>query len=143
MRVAGLLVARTLEMLRTEVRPGMTTGQLDALAEDFIRSGGGIPNFQLVPGYEHTLCTSVDEEIVHGIPGERVLREGELLSIDCGAEVEGWNGDSAMTVVVNAGTTNCFSSCSRGACNLTAPDSTNTSNSPFGNSIVISSSVAL
>ena len=100
MRVAGLLVARTLEMLRTEVRPGMTTGQLDALAEDFIRSGGGIPNFQLVPGYEHTLCTSVDDEIVHGIPGERVLREGELLSIDCGAEVEGWNGDSAMTVVV-------------------------------------------
>lgn len=101
MRVAGLLVGRTLEMLRQEVRAGMTTGQLDSLAEDFIRSGGGIPNFQLVPGYRHTLCTSVNDEIVHGIPGERVLRPGDLLSIDCGAEVAGWNGDAAMTVVVD------------------------------------------
>ena len=78
----------------------MTTAHLDALAEDFIRSGGGVPNFQLVPGYSHTLCTSVGDEIVHGIPGERVLREGDLLSIDCGAEVDGWNGDSAITLVV-------------------------------------------
>ncbi|MGN7246261.1 type I methionyl aminopeptidase [Janibacter anophelis] len=100
MRVAGLLVGRTLEMLRGEVRAGVTTAQLDALAEDFIRSGGGVPNFQLVPGYSHTLCTSVGEEIVHGIPGDRVLRDGDLLSIDCGAEVDGWNGDAAMTVVV-------------------------------------------
>lgn len=100
MRVAGLLVGRTLDMLRVEARAGVTTGELDALAEDFIRSGGGIPNFQLVPGYDHTLCTSVNEEIVHGIPGSRVLREGDLLSIDCGAEVDGWNGDAAMTVVV-------------------------------------------
>ena len=100
MRVAGLLVARTLEMLRAEARAGVTTAHLDALAEDFIRSGGGVPNFQLVPGYSHTLCTSVGDEIVHGIPGERVLREGDLLSIDCGAEVEGWNGDSAITLVV-------------------------------------------
>lgn len=100
MRVAGLLVGRTLEMLRSEVREGVTTGELDALAESFIRDHGGIPNFQLVPGYSHTLCTSVNEEIVHGIPGERVLRAGDLLSIDCGAEVQGWNGDAAMTVVV-------------------------------------------
>lgn len=100
MRVAGLLVGRTLEMLRTEVREGVTTGHLDALAETFIRDHGGIPNFQLVPGYRHTLCTSVNEEIVHGIPGERVLRAGDLLSIDCGAQVDGWNGDAAMTVVV-------------------------------------------
>lgn len=100
MRVAGLLVGRTLEMLREQIRPGVTTGELDALAEDFIRSGGGVPNFQLVPGYSHTLCTSVDDEIVHGIPGERVLAAGDLLSIDCGAEVAGWNGDAAMTVVV-------------------------------------------
>lgn len=100
MRTAGLLVGRTLEMLRGEVRDGVTTGHLDALAEDFIRSGGGIPNFQLVLGYSHTLCTSVGEEIVHGIPGERVLRTGDLLSIDCGAQVDGWNGDAAVTVVV-------------------------------------------
>ncbi|QBF46901.1 type I methionyl aminopeptidase [Janibacter limosus] len=100
MRVAGLLVGQTLEMLRAQVRAGVTTGQLDALAEDFIRSGGGIPNFQLVPGYVNTLCTSVNDEIVHGIPGDRVLRDGDLLSIDCGAEVDGWNGDSAITLVV-------------------------------------------
>ena len=100
MRVAGLLVGRTLQTLRDEVRPGMTTLELDTIAEDVIRSGGGIPNFQLVPGYRHTLCTSVGAEIVHGIPGDRVLAEGDLLSIDCGAEVEGWNGDAAMTLVV-------------------------------------------
>lgn len=100
MRTAGLLVGRTLEMLRGEVREGVTTGQLDALAESFIRDHGGVPNFQLVPGYRHTLCTSVNEQIVHGIPGDRVLEPGDLLSIDCGAEVEGWNGDAAMTVVV-------------------------------------------
>lgn len=100
MRVAGLLVGRTLQVLREQVRPGVTTGELDAVAEDVIRSGGGIPNFQLVPGYRHTICTSVGAEIVHGIPGDRVLAAGDLLSIDCGAEVEGWNGDAAMTVVV-------------------------------------------
>jgi len=100
MRVAGLLVGQTLELLVSQVRPGVTTGELDYIAEDNIRSRGGIPNFQLVPGYVHTLCTSVDEEIVHGIPGERVLTEGDLLSIDCGAEVAGWNGDAAVTLVV-------------------------------------------
>jgi methionyl aminopeptidase len=100
MRRAGLLVGRTLEMLRAEVRDGRTTLELDALAEDFIRSHGGIPNFQLVPGYTHTLCTSVNEEVVHGIPGGRVLHDGDVLSVDCGAEVDGWNGDAAVTVVV-------------------------------------------
>ena len=100
MRVAGLLTGRTLDLLRTEARAGMTTLELDTLAEAHIRDHGGIPNFQLVPGYRHTLCTSVNEEIVHGIPGERVLADGDLLSIDCGAEVEGWNGDSAISFVV-------------------------------------------
>jgi len=100
MREAGLLVGRTLEMLAAQVRPGVTTLELDRLAEDFIRSNGGVPNFQLVPGYSHTLCTSVNEEVVHGIPGSRVLREGDVVSIDCGAEVAGWNGDAAFTAVV-------------------------------------------
>jgi methionyl aminopeptidase len=100
MREAGLLVARTLEMLQTQIAPGVTTLELDRLAEDFIRSHGGIPNFQLVPGYSHTLCTSVNEEVVHGIPGSRVLEAGDLLSIDCGAEVKGWNGDAAISAVV-------------------------------------------
>ncbi len=100
MREAGLLVGRTLELLAAQVRPGVTTLELDRLAEDFIRSHGGIPNFQLVPGYHHTLCTSVNEEVVHGIPGGRVLEAGDIVSIDCGAEVRGWNGDAAFTAVV-------------------------------------------
>jgi methionyl aminopeptidase len=101
MRRAGLLVGQTLEMLRGEIRPGVTTLELDTLAEEFIRSRGGIPNFQLVPGYAHTLCTSVNDEIVHGIPSAwRVLREGDLVSVDCGAELDGWNGDAAFSSVV-------------------------------------------
>ncbi len=101
MRRAGLLVGQTLQMLRQEVRPGVTTLALDALAEDFIRSHGGVPNFQLVPGYSHTLCTSVNDEVVHGIPSaSRVLHEGDVLSVDCGAELDGWNGDAAFSVIV-------------------------------------------
>lgn len=101
MRTAGLLVGRTLALLAAEVKPGMTTLDLDTLAETHIRDHGGIPNFQLVPGYRHTLCTSVNDEIVHGIPtATRVLQEGDLLSIDCGAEVKGWNGDAAFSCIV-------------------------------------------
>jgi methionyl aminopeptidase len=100
MRTAGLLVGRTLEVVAAAVRPGMTTLDLDTLAETHIRDHGGIPNFQLVPGYRHTLCTSVNDEIVHGMPGSRVLKEGDVLSIDCGAQVGLWNGDAAISVVV-------------------------------------------
>ena len=100
MRTAGLLVGRTLEVLAAAVRPGMTTLELDTLAETHIRDHGGIPNFQLVPGYRHTLCTSVNDEIVHGMPGSRVLLEGDVLSIDCGAQVGLWNGDAAISVIV-------------------------------------------
>lgn len=100
MREAGLLVGRTLEMLQQHIAPGVTTLELDRLAEEFIRSHGGIPNFQLVPGYSHTLCTSVNDEVVHGIPGGRVLEVGDLISVDCGAEVKGWNGDAAISVIV-------------------------------------------
>ena len=104
MRRAGLLVGETLEMLRGEIQPGVTTLRLDELAEEYIRSHGGIPNFQLVPGYSHTLCTSVNDEIVHGIPSaRRVLRDGDLVSVDCGAELEGWNGDAAFSAVVGDG----------------------------------------
>jgi methionyl aminopeptidase len=102
MRAAGLLVGETLELLRAAVRPGVTTGELDALAEDHIRSRDGVPSFL---GYGHppfpgTICASVNDEVVHGIPGERVLAEGDVISIDCGAIVDGWHGDSAITVAV-------------------------------------------
>jgi methionyl aminopeptidase len=78
----------------------MTTKELDALAEAHIRDGGGTPSFLGYHGFTGTLCTSVNEEVVHGIPGSRVLEEGDLLSIDCGAIVEGWHGDAAISVIV-------------------------------------------
>jgi methionyl aminopeptidase len=100
MRVAGLLVGRTLELLRDACAPGVTTAQLDALAEDHIRSHGGIPSFlgYGVPQFPATICASVNDEVVHGIPGDRLLEDGDLLSIDCGAIVDGWHGDAAITV---------------------------------------------
>lgn len=102
MRAAGLLVGQTLELLRGHVRAGTTTAELDAIAEDNIRSGGGIPSFK---GYGHppfpgSICTSVNDEVVHGIPGDRVIADGDLVSIDCGAIVDGWHGDAAITVAV-------------------------------------------
>jgi methionyl aminopeptidase len=102
MRVAGLLVGETLELLRSAVRPGVSTGELDALAERNIRAAGGVPSFL---GYGHppfpgTICASVNDEVVHGIPGDRVLAEGDVISIDCGAIVDGWHGDAAITVPV-------------------------------------------
>ncbi len=100
MRAAGLLVGRTLQVVSQAARPGVTTIALDRLAETHIRDHGGRPSFAEVPGYRHTLCTSVNDEVVHGIPGERVLHEGDLLSIDCGAIVAEWHGDAAVTVIV-------------------------------------------
>ena len=100
MREAGLVVARTLERLRDAVAPGVTTADLDAVAEDSIRSEGAVPSFLGYHGYPASICTSVNDEVVHGIPGGRVLAEGDQISIDCGAIVRGWHGDAAITVGV-------------------------------------------
>jgi methionyl aminopeptidase len=100
MRRAGLVVGQTLQLMAQTVRPGMTTGQLDELAEEHIRGCGATPSFLGYHGFTGTLCTSVNEEVVHGIPGSRVLAEGDLLSVDCGAIVDGWHGDAAISVVV-------------------------------------------
>ncbi|MDH2413527.1 type I methionyl aminopeptidase [Nocardioides sp. CER19] len=100
MRRAGLVVGRTLELLRTSVRAGVTTAELDAIAEDCIRSSGATPSFLGYQGFPASICTSVNDEVVHGIPGDRVLAEGDLVSIDCGAIVDGWHGDSAITVAI-------------------------------------------
>lgn len=102
MRVAGLLVGQTLELLRAAALPGVTTAELDAIAEDNIRSHGGIPSFK---GYSHppfpaSICASVNEQVVHGIPGDRALADGDVISIDCGAIVDGWHGDAAITIAV-------------------------------------------
>src|SRR3954471_16739428 len=100
MRRAGLVVGETLQLLRETVRPGLTTADLDAAAEKHIRSAGATPSFLGYHGFPATLCVSVNEEVVHGIPGERVLREGDVVSIDCGAIVDGWHGDAAISVVL-------------------------------------------
>ena len=103
MREAGLVVGRTLRVLAAAVRPGITTADLDALAEAEIRAVGAIPSFKGYHGYPATICTSVNDEIVHGIPSpRRSLREGDIISIDCGAIVRGWHGDAAVTVGVGA-----------------------------------------
>ena len=100
MRRAGLVVAETLGVLRAAVRPGLSTADLDALAEETIRGHGAVPSFKGYQGFPGSLCVSVNDEVVHGIPGPRVLDEGDLVSIDCGAVLDGWHGDAAITVVL-------------------------------------------
>jgi methionyl aminopeptidase len=100
MRRAGLVVGQTLQLIAQTVRPGMTTKALDELAEEHIRGSGAKPSFLGYHGFSGSLCTSVNDEVVHGIPGSRVLHEGDLLSIDCGAIVDGWHGDAAISVIV-------------------------------------------
>ena len=96
----GVVTAAALAAVRAAIRPGITTLELDAIAERTIRVAGGLPNFMKEPGYHHTVCVSVNDEIVHGVPGDRVLQPGDLVSVDCGAEIDGWNGDAAFSVVV-------------------------------------------
>lgn len=100
MLAPGILTAKALDAVRERIVAGVTTLELDALAESVIRAGGGEPNFAMVPGYRHTICSSVNEDVVHGIPGDRVLAPGDIVSVDCGAQLGGWNGDSAITVVI-------------------------------------------
>jgi methionyl aminopeptidase len=100
MRRAGQIVARTLDLLAQEVRPGITTAHLDRLAEEFIRSEGAIPSFKGYRGFPASICTSPNDVIVHGIPGNYVLKEGDILGIDCGAIWKGYHGDAAITVGV-------------------------------------------
>ena len=96
----GLITAAALDAVRAMVAPGVTTLELDAAASRVITERGAKSNFQMVRGYRHTICASVNDQVVHGIPNDRPLRAGDLLSIDAGAELRGWNGDSAFTMVV-------------------------------------------
>ena len=100
MRRAGRIVAEILDRLRDETKPGVTTLNLDGLAERLTRKAGALPAFQGYRGYRHTLCTSVNEQVVHGIPGRRHLKEGDILGIDFGVIIEGFCGDAAVTVPV-------------------------------------------
>ncbi|AMJ40163.1 type I methionyl aminopeptidase [Anaerotignum propionicum] len=100
MRRAGQLLAKTEELIAKAITPGVTTAYLDQLAENYIRSQGGIPSFKGYGGFPATLCTSVNEEVVHGIPGKRILKEGDILSVDMGCILEGYHGDMARTYAV-------------------------------------------
>ena len=101
MRGAGLVVAAALQAMREAVKPGVSTADLDAIAEQVIRDSGATPSFKGYHGFPASICASVNEQVVHGIPAaDQVLAEGDLISLDCGAILHGWHGDSAITVGV-------------------------------------------
>ncbi len=100
MREAGLVVARTLTLLEREAKAGVTTKQLDDLAKEHIYDSGATSNFLGYHGFPGVICTSINEQIVHGIPGAQVIEEGDLVSVDCGAVVDGWHGDAAITLLI-------------------------------------------
>ena len=106
MRRAGRVVAEVLDRIEAELRPGVSTAELDAIAEAHIRASGAVPSFKGYPGinpsrpFPASVCISIDSEIVHGIPGDRRIREGQIVSVDAGAIVEGWHGDGARTFYV-------------------------------------------
>lgn len=101
MRAAGLVVGRTLQQLKESVQPGMTPRDLDVIAEKVIRDAGAIPSFKGYQGFPASICVSINDEVVHGIPGStRQLREGDIVSLDSGAILDGWHGDSAITVPI-------------------------------------------
>lgn len=100
MRESGRIVALTHQKLEKAIQPGITTGELDKIADEFIRSMDAIPSFKGYNGFRGSICASVNEELVHGIPGDRVLNEGDIISIDIGAKYKGYHGDSAWTYPV-------------------------------------------
>ncbi len=100
MRAAGALLHQVLDALKAEVQPGVTTAHLDRMAEQMIRDAGAVPSFKGYEGYKYTLCTSVDDHVVHGFPNDKPLEEGQLLSIDSGLVLDGWQSDSAFSMAV-------------------------------------------
>jgi len=100
LRASNLLVSKTLGMLAGHIKPGISTLELDELAETYIRENGGTPGFKNYNGFPSTLCTSVNEAVVHGIPSDYRLNEGDIISVDCGVILNGYYGDSAFTFPV-------------------------------------------
>jgi len=102
MRRAGLVVAEIHKAIREAIKPGMTTSALDTIAEAVIKRNGATSNFKGYHGFPATICVSINDEIVHGIPGDRVINDGDVVSVDCGAIVEGWHGDAAFSIGIGA-----------------------------------------
>lgn len=100
MRRAGRVVSQTLDMVGERIEAGMTTGELDDLIETFIRDRDAVPGFKNYRGYPASACISIDDEVVHGIPGKRAIREGDIVSVDVGSIVDGFYGDSARTYAI-------------------------------------------
>jgi methionyl aminopeptidase len=100
MRQAGRIVAGVLALMEEELKPGVTTAALDAIAEDYIRKSGARPSFKGYRGFPASICVSIDDEVVHGIPGDRVIEEGQVVSVDAGAIWQGYHGDAARTFYV-------------------------------------------
>ena len=100
LRESSLLVGKTLAEVANYIEPGIRTDALDTIAEEFIRDNGAVPGFKGYHGFPATLCISVNSEVVHGIPGDRVLEEGDIISIDCGTLMNSFYGDSAYTFAV-------------------------------------------
>lgn len=99
-RNSNILVSKTLGEVAKLIKPGVTTKELDKRAEEFIRDNNGIPGFLGYHGFPATLCTSVNSQVVHGIPANTILKEGDILSVDCGAQINGYFGDSAYTFAI-------------------------------------------
>lgn len=100
MKDAGRVVAETLAMIEKVIKPGITTAEIDKLAETFIRSHGAIPSFKGYGGFPASICASVNDVVIHGIPSNRILKDGDIISIDCGAILNGYHGDAARTFPV-------------------------------------------
>jgi methionyl aminopeptidase len=100
MRRAGRVVAEVLDLVGEALRPGVSTARLDEIAEAHIARAGATPSFKGYHGFPSSICISIDREVVHGIPGRRIVREGQVVSIDAGAIVDGWHGDAARTFIV-------------------------------------------
>lgn len=102
MRVAGRITGETLNLMERYIKPGVTTLELDKIAEEYIRSQGAVPSFKGLYGYPASICASVNNEVIHGIPSNRVLKEGDIIKIDTGAYINGFHGDAARTFGVGS-----------------------------------------
>ncbi len=100
MRIAGRITGEVLNLLESKIRVGVTTEELDRIAEEYIRSKGAVPSFKGYGGFPASICASVNEELIHGIPGKRALKNGDIISIDVGAYIKGFHGDAARTFAV-------------------------------------------